>query len=92
MTDTSEARVAPAAESAELTEHVNVLVTPEVRAFLLGSKIADDARSEGAVARALLERAIYASKTVHAREYARRVELGRQELARRAAKAATRVG
>jgi hypothetical protein len=83
MTDTTEARVAPAAETAELTEHVNVLVTPEVRAFLLGSKIKDGSRSEGAVARALLDRAIYAVKVTHARDYADRVALGERELERR---------
>lgn len=85
MTDTTEARVVPAADSPELTEHVNVLVTPETRAFLLGSKIADGARSEAAVARALIGQAVLAFRAVSADEYARRVELGRAELLRRAA-------
>lgn len=87
MTETTEteARVAPAAEESTLTEHVNVLVTPETRAFLLGSKIRDGARSEGAVARALLDRAIYAVHATHARDYAERVALGEAELARRRA-------
>lgn len=84
MTEQNTARVAPAAEAPMLTEHVNVLMTEETRAFLLGSKFADQARSEAAVARALLEDAIarYAEDAPH--EYAARVKDGRQELVRRA--------
>ncbi|HYD28902.1 hypothetical protein [Brevundimonas sp.] len=86
MTNETEARVAPAAEPALLTEHVNVLMTEETRAFLLGSKIADGARSEGAVARALLEDAIesYRTSAVLNAEYDRRIKLGRAELIKRA--------
>jgi hypothetical protein len=83
MTDTTEARVAPAAETAELTEHVNVLVTPRMRAFLLGSKIRDEARSEGAAARALLQDAIGDYADQHPAEYELRLEIGEEELARR---------
>lgn len=87
MTNETPGRVAPAAEPALLTEHVNVLMTEETRAFLLGSKIADSARSEGAVARSLLEDAIesYRTSSVLSLEYDRRVALGRAELAKRAA-------
>ncbi len=88
MTDEITGRVAPAAEPALLTEHVNVLMTEETRAFLLGSKIADDARSEGAVARTLLDTAVDAYRRGHVTEYARRVELGRAELVKRARPAA----
>lgn len=84
MTNETEARVAPAAEPALLTEHVNVLMTEETRAFLLGSKIADGARSEGAVARTLLDTAVHAYRCGHVKDYARRVELGRAELIKRA--------
>lgn len=83
MTDSTTARVAPAADSPLLTEHVNVLMTEETRAFLLGSKVADGARSEGAVARALLETEIDAYAGRHPQEYERRVALGRAELIRR---------
>jgi hypothetical protein len=84
-TDTNEARVAPAAESAELTEHVNVLVTPEVRAFLLGCKIKDSARSEGMVARALIAGAIQHYRAAAPGAYDARVSAGMAELARRRA-------
>jgi len=84
MTNETEARVAPAAEPALLTEHVNVLMTEETRAFLLGSKIADGARSEGAVARALLEDAIRSFELAAPDHYAKRIELGRAELTKRA--------
>lgn len=84
MTDETTGRVAPAAEPALLTEHVNVLMTEETRAFLLGSKIADGARSEGAIARALLDKAVYAYRCGQAHEYSRRVALGRAELIKRA--------
>lgn len=80
---TTETRVAPVAEPRLLTEHVNVLMTEETRAFLLGSKIADEARSEGSVARTLLDAAVYVYRRGHAAEYDRRVALGRGELARR---------
>jgi hypothetical protein len=86
MSDEITGRIAPAAEPAQLTEHVNVLMTEETRAFLLGSKIADGARSEGAVARALIEDSIQAYRTaaVLNLEYDRRVKIGRDELAKRA--------
>lgn len=84
--ETTPARVAPAAEPAQLTEHVNVLMTEETRAFLLGSKSVDGARSEAAVARALLEEAVsrFAAEYGLTR-YNERVSIGRRELARRAA-------
>lgn len=85
MTDETTARVAPAAEPAQLTEHVNVLMTEETRAFLLGSKIRDNARSEGAVARELLEDAIGTFRDRHPQEADLRSELGQKELVRRAA-------
>lgn len=86
MTDTTTARVAPAAAGPQLTEHVNVLMTEDMRAFLLGSKIVDGARSEGAVARALLDEAIVRWQgDVSTTEYRRRIELGRAALAERAA-------
>lgn len=88
MISSAPARVAPAAEGPELTEHVNVLMTEETRAFLLGSKITDAARSEGAVARALLADAIRSFEIAAPAQYAERIELGRQELARRARPAA----
>jgi hypothetical protein len=78
-------RVAPAVGGPTLTEHVNVLMTPDTRAFLLGSKIADDARGEGVVARALLESAIATFAQAHPNEYAHRRAMGRAELARRSA-------
>jgi hypothetical protein len=84
MTEQTEARVAPAAEPALLTEHVNVLMTEETRAFLLGSKIRDGARSEAAVARNLLEDSIGTYADRYPDEYALRAELGRAELTRRA--------
>lgn len=84
MTTQTEGRVAPAAEAAQLTEHVNVLMPGETRAFILGSKLADGARSEGAVARALIDDAIEAYRDSRPAEYTRRCELGRQELERRA--------
>jgi hypothetical protein len=87
MTDTNAARVAPAAEGPQLTEHVNVLMTDSTRAFLLGSKIVDGARSEAAVARALIDDAICDFTASNAAEYERRVEIGRAELARRSAAA-----
>lgn len=77
------ARVAPAAPRPQLTEHVNVLMTEEMRAFLLGSKERDGARGEGAAARALLEDAIAAYANTHPAEYELRVELGRAALAGR---------
>jgi hypothetical protein len=76
-------RVAPAAETAQLTEQLPVLMTEDMRAFLLGSKIADGARSEGAVARALLEESILAFWNANGPEYNRRMKLGRAELKRR---------
>lgn len=77
-------RVAPAADTAQLTEQLPVLMTEDMRAFLLGSKIADGARSEGAVARALLDEAIMAfAGTGGGVEYSRRMKLGRAELKRR---------
>ena len=84
MTDTT-ARVAPAAPRPQLTEHVNVLMTEDMRAFLLGSKARDGARGEGAAARALLEDAIATYADQHPTEYELRVELGRAALAERAA-------
>lgn len=83
MTDETTARVAPPAESPLLTEHVNVLMTEETRSFLLGSKIADGARSEGGVARALLESAITRYAEDWPVEYRARVHAGRIELTRR---------
>lgn len=85
MNDTTEARVAPAAQGPELTEHVNVLMTEETRAFLLGSKQLDRARSEGAVARALLLDAIESHRTAAPEDYERRLTAGRAILAERAA-------
>lgn len=82
---TTEGRVAPAAEGPSLTEHVNVLMTEDMRALLLGSKLRDGARSEGAAARALLEDAINAYADRFPDEYALRLELGQAELARRRA-------
>lgn len=81
-------RVAPPAEEPQLTEHVNILMTEETRAFLLGCMLADGARSVSAVARALLQDAIdqYADRA-GITEYTRRIKLGRRELARRAASA-----
>lgn len=85
MTDTTtERRVAPAADGPELTEHVNVLMTEEMRAFLLGCKIIDESRSEAAVARVLLADAIGQFRRLDTRQYELRVERGRAELARRA--------
>jgi len=84
MSETT-ARVAPAAEGPRLTEHVNVLMTEDMRAFLLGSKVRDAARGEGAAARALLEAVIGAYADAHPGEYELRVELGRAALAERAA-------
>jgi hypothetical protein len=77
MTEQTTARVAPPAEGAQLTEHVNVLLTEETRAFLLGSKQADGARSEGAVARALLVDAIRSYELAAPDAYAERVQIGR---------------
>jgi hypothetical protein len=85
MTEQTAARVAPAAEGPELTEHVNVLMTEDTRAFLLGSKIADGARSEAAVARALLDNAIERFAAEDGCEMDRRMEIGRAELVRRTA-------
>ncbi len=85
MTDETRARVAPAAEGPELTEHVNVLMTCDMRAFLLGSKERDEARSEGAVARNLLADAIGAYSDLNPDEYVLRLDLGRAELTRRRA-------
>ncbi len=85
MTETTEARVAPAAPAPQLTEHVNVLMTADMRAFLLGSKRRDGARSEAAVARELIEQAIGSYADVHPAEYELRIELGRTELTERAA-------
>jgi hypothetical protein len=84
MTDETPGRVAPAAEPALLTEHVNVLMTEETRAFLIGSKLADGARSEGAVARALLDDAINSYRLAAPAHYDERVALGRAELVKRA--------
>ena len=84
MTEQTAARVAPPADEPQLTEHVHVLMTPHMRAFLLGSKVRDGARSVGAVARGLLEDAITAYADQHPAEYELRIELGRGELARRA--------
>lgn len=84
MTEQTAARVAPAAEPALLTEHVNVLMTEQTRAFLLGSKIRDEARSEGAVARNLIEDAIGSYADRYPDEYALRLDIGRAELVRRA--------
>lgn len=81
-------RVAPAADGPELTEHVNVLMTEDMRAFLLGCKIVDRARSEGAVARVLLADAIGQFRRLDERQYELRVARGREELARRAAQRA----
>lgn len=81
--ETETPRVAPAVDGPTLTEHVNVLMTPDTRAFLLGSKIADDARGEGVVARALLESAIRSYADAHPSEYAHRRAMGRAELERR---------
>jgi hypothetical protein len=81
---TSAARIAPAAETPQMTEHLSLLVTPEMRAFLLGSKQADNARSEGTVARALLDDAIEAFRRGEPGQYAARLKAGRRELARRA--------
>lgn len=83
MTNETRARVAPAAESAQLTEQVSVLTTEDMRAFLLGSKIRDSGRSEGAAARALLEDAIASYAGAWPAEYELRMEVGRAELARR---------
>jgi len=83
MTNETTARVAPAAEPALFTEHVNVLMTEETRAFLLGSKIRDAARSEAAVARNLLEDAIGTYADRYPNEYELRLEIGRAELVRR---------
>lgn len=80
---TSTARVAPAAETPRMTEHLSLLVTPETRAFLLGSKQADNARSEGTVARSLLLDAIESFRLAAPEQYAARVKAGRRELARR---------
>lgn len=89
MTDTTtERRVAPAADGPELTEHVNVLMTEETRAFLLGSKIVDRARGEGAVARSLLRDAIESFRLAAPEQYDERVRQGRVELAQRAERAA----
>jgi hypothetical protein len=89
MTETTSAvRVAPAAEGAALTEHVNVLMTPDMRAFLLGSKIIDQARSEGGVARSLLADAIESFRLAAPEQFAERVKRGRDELDRRPASAA----
>lgn len=85
MTDKTEARVAPAVEGPTLTEQLNFLITPELRAFLLGSRVIDNARSEGVVARQLLETAIAGFRRKHGdAAYAERVAAGQEELSRRA--------
>lgn len=84
MTEQTAPRVAPAS-APQLTEHVNVLMTEDSRAFILGSKIADEARSEAAVARALIDDSIAVWAEEQPTEYKRRVALGRAEMARRAA-------
>lgn len=84
MTNETRARVAPAAEGPQLTEHVNVLMTEETRAFLLGSKIVDTARSEAAVARSLIEESVARFAETYPAAHARRLRAGREELARRA--------
>lgn len=83
MTNETRARVAPAAEPAQLTEQISLLVDEETRAFLLGSRQADSARSEGAVARVLLTDAIESFRLAAPEEHRRRVTLGRDELERR---------
>lgn len=80
-----QARIAPAAEGPSLTEQLNFLVTPETRAFLLGSRVLDNARSEGVVARQLLEMSIAGFRAAHGQEaYDQRVSAGVDELRRRA--------
>jgi hypothetical protein len=83
MTTNPRARVAPAATAAELTEQINVLVDEDMRAFLIGSKLTDNARSEAAVARSLMATAIKNHRRADPIGYADRIELGRRALAAR---------
>jgi hypothetical protein len=88
MSETEPARLAPRAPAAVLTEQVNLLVDHETRAFLIGSKILDNARSEASVARTLIGKAIDAYESSHPDDYAQRVTSGYAELALRAERAA----
>lgn len=90
MTNRTEARVAPAAET-PLTEQISGLVTRETRAYLLGSVEADEARSEGVVIRTLLVNAIERLRKIDPQAYAHRVALGEQEIERRAAEREARI-
>lgn len=88
MSDTVDTRVTPpAAVAAEprLTENVTILMEPATRAFILGTRAIEAARSEGAVARALLESSIEFYRDNHPAEYASRVARGTEILERRAA-------
>lgn len=84
MTDTTPARIAPAARE-PLTEQITCLVSEELRAFLLGSVEIDGARSEGDVIRSLLTAQMTSWRECAPAEFRGRVAAGRAELARRAA-------
>lgn len=89
MPNPTSSRVSPTAPDPELTENVTVLMTTEMRAFLLGTRAVEGARSEGAVVRALLEDAISAYRDQHPRQYATNAARGTQILTARAKASAT---
>lgn len=66
-----------------LDQHLNTLVSREARAFVLGSRIIDEQRSEAAVVRHLLDAMIKAWRDDDPADYARRVAVGEAELVRR---------
>lgn len=87
MSETTTSRVTPQAAAAtepRLTENVTILMEPATRAFILGTRAIEAARSEGAVARALLEASIEFYRDNHPQEYAARIERGTEILSRRA--------
>lgn len=86
MTEASGVRVTPRATGGEprLTENVTILLEPLTRAFILGTRAVEAARSEGAVARALIESAIDFYREQHPEEFKARAERGAEILRRRA--------
>lgn len=88
MSENERARVAPPMAGAVLTEQVNLLVDIETRAFLIGSKVIDNTRSEASVARVLIGAAIDEYQARNPREYQLRVQAGLQELDLRSERAA----
>lgn len=87
MSETTDARVTPRPEQRDeprFTENVTILLEPATRAFILGTRAIEAARSEGAVARALLESTIEYFREQHPAEYKARMDRGMEILARRA--------